>query len=99
MLLHYEKMDEEIQNNSHKYQLLIDERKQKENNVMSKKILEIRRWIAAPDWTSSFEVALKIRSNNTGYWILENREYQTWVDTELTEGAPRMLVLTGRSFL
>ncbi|KAK3643755.1 hypothetical protein LTR56_010061 [Elasticomyces elasticus] len=39
-------------------------------------------WLAAPDVTQEHEVALKVRAEGTGQWLLDNPNYQSWKSGE-----------------
>ncbi|KAF2250795.1 hypothetical protein BU26DRAFT_517582 [Trematosphaeria pertusa] len=42
------------------------------------KLLKIRRWLSAPDPSTNYQKALKLRQADTGGWFLEGREYTRW---------------------
>ncbi|KAH8695894.1 hypothetical protein GQ44DRAFT_598393, partial [Phaeosphaeriaceae sp. PMI808] len=47
---------------------------------------KIRRWLSAPDPSTNYQKALKLRQADTGGWFLEGREYTRWK----TEAASRL---------
>ena len=42
------------------------------------KLCKIRRWLSAPDPSTNFQKALKLRQANTGLWLLKSDEYTRW---------------------
>jgi hypothetical protein len=50
------------------------------------KLPKIRRWLSAPDSSTNYQKALKLRQADTGSWFLEGREYTRW----RTEAASRL---------
>jgi hypothetical protein len=71
--------------------------------VSDAKILLLQRWIAAPNWTGSFEAAKKKRIEDTGLWILQRAEYKAWLAQEIASPqseatfAKKILLISGKS--
>lgn len=42
------------------------------------KLCDIRRWLSAPDPSTNFQKALKLRQANTGLWFLKSDTYTRW---------------------
>ncbi|KAF1955323.1 hypothetical protein CC80DRAFT_91782 [Byssothecium circinans] len=42
------------------------------------KLCKIRQWLSAPDPSTNFQKALKLRQANTGLWFLKSDEYTRW---------------------
>ncbi|OBT84786.1 hypothetical protein VE02_06923 [Pseudogymnoascus sp. 03VT05] len=42
------------------------------------KLVEIRRWLSAPDPSINYQKAIKLRQPNTGLWLLEGEVYSKW---------------------
>ncbi|PSN62572.1 hypothetical protein BS50DRAFT_122517 [Corynespora cassiicola Philippines] len=48
------------------------------NQPLDEKLVEIRRWLSAPDSSVNFRKALELRQANTGQWLLESNVYKQW---------------------
>ncbi|KAF2737831.1 hypothetical protein EJ04DRAFT_460527, partial [Polyplosphaeria fusca] len=42
------------------------------------KLCKIRQWLSAPDPSTNYQKALKLRQADTGLWFLESKEYTRW---------------------
>lgn len=42
------------------------------------KLCKIRQWLSAPDPSTNYQKALKLRQSDTGLWFLESDAYKTW---------------------
>ncbi|KFZ15388.1 hypothetical protein V501_02734 [Pseudogymnoascus sp. VKM F-4519 (FW-2642)] len=42
------------------------------------KLVEIRRWLSAPDPSINYQKAIKLRQCDTGLWLLESEVYSKW---------------------
>jgi Cdc6-like AAA superfamily ATPase len=42
------------------------------------KLCKIRQWLSAPDPSTSYQKALKLRQADTGLWLLESEAYNEW---------------------
>jgi hypothetical protein len=49
--------------------------------LADEKLVDIRRWLLAPDPTINYQKALIERQANTGQWFLEGSLYQAWKST------------------
>jgi hypothetical protein len=49
------------------------------NSCADKKLSEIRKWLSAPDPSTNYQKALKLRQADTGGWFLKGEEYTTWI--------------------
>jgi hypothetical protein len=46
--------------------------------VIDEKLCKIRQWLCAPDPSTNYQKALKLRQADTGLWLLESEEYASW---------------------
>jgi hypothetical protein len=53
------------------------------NSFTDEKLPKIRQWLSAPDPSTNYQKALKLRQADTGGWFLKGREYTRW-KTEAT---------------
>lgn len=50
----------------------------KSNSSVDAKLCKIRQWLSAPDPSTNFQKALKLRQADTGLWFLESNKYTKW---------------------
>ncbi|KUL90773.1 hypothetical protein ZTR_00369 [Talaromyces verruculosus] len=48
------------------------------NCLIDAKLCKIRQWLSAPDPSTNYQKALKLRQADTGLWFLESKEYIEW---------------------
>jgi hypothetical protein len=48
------------------------------------KLCKIRQWISAPDPSTNYQKALKLRQTDTGLWLLESDTYTRWKSAATT---------------
>jgi hypothetical protein len=64
------------------------------------KMHRLQKWIAASNWTAPFEEAKRKRLEDTGLWILEEREFKAWEANQLSgsdgDWGNNLLIITGR---
>jgi Cdc6-like AAA superfamily ATPase len=48
------------------------------NSSVDAKLCKIRQWLSAPDPSTNYQKALKLRQAETGLWFLESNEYTRW---------------------
>jgi Cdc6-like AAA superfamily ATPase len=46
--------------------------------VIDTNLVEIRRWLSAPDPSINYQKARKLRESDTGLWLLESEVYSKW---------------------
>jgi hypothetical protein len=49
------------------------------NSFLDDKLCTIRQWLSAPDPSTNYQKALKLRQTDTGHWFLESAEYARWM--------------------
>jgi hypothetical protein len=49
------------------------------NSLVELKLNILLQWLAAPDTSTNYQRALKLRQTDTGLWFLEGSEYVRWV--------------------
>jgi hypothetical protein len=49
------------------------------NSFLDAKLCKIRQWLSAPDPSTNYHKAVKLRQADTGLWLLEGTEYTRWM--------------------
>ncbi|PMD49683.1 uncharacterized protein K444DRAFT_281375 [Hyaloscypha bicolor E] len=77
-----------------------DEAERAERNM--KESMGLRAWMAASDWTTSFNAAEKHRTENTGNWFIRHHKYKSWIENQFkrelndVEFSERLLFISGK---
>ncbi|KFY17204.1 hypothetical protein V492_00821 [Pseudogymnoascus sp. VKM F-4246] len=46
--------------------------------IKDEKLVKIRQWLSAPDPSTNYQKAIKLRESDTGLWLLEGDVYSKW---------------------
>ncbi|KAF8861964.1 hypothetical protein BDZ45DRAFT_234379 [Acephala macrosclerotiorum] len=90
VLRHLDKMDYDIQARSSRRESLELEasaqrkqdeeyRERREKELLHEKLHDLRVWIAAPNWATTYESVERCRVESTGNWFLPNQVFQNWL--------------------
>jgi len=92
--------EENMRNGEHHRQKQNLEEQQQEQQEIATRIRDFKNWICPPLWHESLDRAKAQRSPSTGFWLLEDPDFQVWLSNTMnsqTSLGPKLMHIKGKS--
>ncbi|KAM3064767.1 hypothetical protein ACMFMF_011762 [Clarireedia jacksonii] len=98
LIQQFNAMDKEREYNSWQREIIVQQRCDAEKRAIEDKMQRLQCWIAASNWTNSFQAAKRKRLGDTGLWVLQENEFKGWEEYKLSHESlgESLLVITAK---